>query len=86
MDENVFELFCAMQCPYCNGEYDDTERKPVYQETGPMRIGERWVRQWAWYHAVKGEHRAMCRANTARVKWTAARHVKATRTRVTTEG
>lgn len=87
MDENVFELFCAMQCEYCNGEYADTDRKPVYQEAGPVRIGARWLRQWAWYHPVHGGHRTMCRANQARSKWSVALTVaKAQAHTIPTEG
>lgn len=89
MDENLFELFCCLQCPYCNGQYDDTERVPVCEESGPERQGDHWTRRWAWYHHVSGGHRVMCRANQARSKWTVAQQQlqqQATGVTVTAEG
>lgn len=71
MNDVVFELFCCLQCEYCNGQYDDTERVPTFQESGPERIGGHWQRRWAWYHAVSGGHRTLCRAAVARSKWQA---------------
>lgn len=52
-------------CPYCRGEYADTERQPVWCEayyrpqSGPP-IG-------AFIHDVTGGHRVLCHASNLRI-------------------